>query len=385
MRKTHFFITALLMCISVSLSAQSVYVIHGTVPNNISNSAKVTLYENSYRNPQGSKKLNESRIENGRFLFQGEIDQPVMANLRVAGMGTNFILEPGEIFIDFQDEFDITVSGTPLNNDFFQKVTSLWLQTRREMTLLDKNRKEEKEAQTWTQEKEIAYMKASNNTPMLQWSNNQKVFMEKHMDYPGIVSDYITTFVQDTVLQKKYLSRMPENYVANMKPEIEERNARMAAAIQRFQENPKFLPENIPDNVIVGQKFVDITGKTPTGDEEKLSELLKGNKLTVLNFWASWCGSCLAEIPFMNTIQEEFGNRGVQILGISTDQSESAWKKAMEKHKMPWPHILSNEAGITYYVLSIPYTILIDENGIIVARKLQGSQLRNKIIELLGE
>lgn len=388
MKKTHLFLTAFLMLLPLALFANNTYVIRGTVPNDVQDSATVTLTEKSYRKDSrsGSFTLAKTITKNGRFAFEGKVDEPVMAAVTVAGMMVDLILEPGEITIDFQSKFDATVSGTPINDEFFQKVTSLFFQTTREMTSLDKKKDEEVRTKIWTKEKEREYKKSQDKTPMSQWHKNRKDFMKKYADYPGIVSNYIvSTYIVDSVVANKYLSKMPDNYAINMQPKIEAEIKRTEDIWREFEAGPaQPLPENVPENVSVGKRFTDIIGKNPQGNDIRLSELLAGHKLTILDFWASWCGPCLKEMPFMNTIQEEFGNKGVQIVGISSDISESAWKTAMEKHKMPWSHMLSKEAGTTYYVLTIPYTIIIDENGIIVARNLRGVHLKNKIIELLG-
>ena len=115
---------------------------------------------------------------------------------------------------------------------------------------------------------------------------------------------------------------------------------------------------------------------------------LKG-KYTLIDFWASWCTPCILQIPDLKAAYTEFHDKGFEIIGVSIDNRESRWKKAIQKHNMPWPHIsdlkgYGSAAATDYNVTFIPFNVLIDKDGKIVAKNLHSKSLRKKLVELLN-
>lgn len=134
----------------------------------------------------------------------------------------------------------------------------------------------------------------------------------------------------------------------------------------------------------VGKNFTDFTVPGMDGKEIKLSEIVKNNKLTLVDFWASWCGPCRAEMPKVTEIYKKYHEKGLEILGVSFDEDVNAWKKAVQEMNMTWPQgselkSWNNEAAQIYGVQGIPYTLLINQEGIIVAKELRGEDLENFI------
>lgn len=138
----------------------------------------------------------------------------------------------------------------------------------------------------------------------------------------------------------------------------------------------------------VGDKFTDFKLSTPDGGEKSLSELVEGHKLTLVDFWASWCGPCRMEMPNVVKAYSEYKDKGLQIVGVSFDENMTSWKDAISKLKMTWPQLSDLKgwdcaAGRIYEINSIPSTMLIDENGKIIAKDLRGEELIQKIGEIL--
>lgn len=135
----------------------------------------------------------------------------------------------------------------------------------------------------------------------------------------------------------------------------------------------------------IGQPFIDFTLMTKDNTEVVLSEIIPQNKLTLVDFWASWCGPCRKENPVVKAAYEQFHELGFDVIGISVDQDEAAWLKAVEDDQLPWTHVRDTEhkASEDYMIYYIPSNFLFDQDGIMVAKGLRGDDLTAKLEELL--
>jgi thiol-disulfide isomerase/thioredoxin len=111
-------------------------------------------------------------------------------------------------------------------------------------------------------------------------------------------------------------------------------------------------------------------------------------KVTIIDFWASWCKPCRLENPNVLRIYNEFHSKGLNIIGVSLDKDAASWKEAIQLDKLPWNHVSNlkeweEPIAKTYGVRGIPATFILDANGKIVAKDLRGEQLKAKIQELL--
>ena len=138
--------------------------------------------------------------------------------------------------------------------------------------------------------------------------------------------------------------------------------------------------------VKVGSPAPDFKGKSPEGKEVSLKESL--GKVTIIDFWASWCGPCRAENPSVVALYNEFHVKGLNIVGVSLDEKADKWKEAIAKDKITWTQI-SNLKGFEdpiarqYNVNEIPSTYILDEKGVVIAVNLRGDELKKKIASLL--
>ncbi|WP_020570020.1 TlpA family protein disulfide reductase [Neolewinella persica] len=128
-------------------------------------------------------------------------------------------------------------------------------------------------------------------------------------------------------------------------------------------------------------------GPNPEGETISL-ESLRG-KVVLLDFWASWCGPCRRENPNVVKLYDKYKEKGFEILGVSLDKTKDRWVKAIADDKLTWLHISDlkgwqSEYGRLYGVSSIPQTVLLDEEGKIIARNLRGAALEQKLADIFS-
>ncbi|WP_418982698.1 thioredoxin-like domain-containing protein [Alistipes sp.] len=142
----------------------------------------------------------------------------------------------------------------------------------------------------------------------------------------------------------------------------------------------------------VGQPYMDIIQNNADGEAVSLKSVVENpaNKYTLVDFWASWCGPCMGEVPHLKKTYDEFHKKGFEIYGVSFDKDREAWLGAIDQNGMGWVHVselngFDNQAAKEYAVQGIPSNFLIDAQGVIVASNLRGEALYEKINELLGK
>ena len=144
----------------------------------------------------------------------------------------------------------------------------------------------------------------------------------------------------------------------------------------------------INKNPQVGDHFVDFEQTNIHGEKIKFSDIM--GKYTLIEFWASWCGPCLGEIPYLLKEYEKYKDQGFKIIGVSLDQDKNNWINAIGRNNLSWENVSDlkgseNEVGLIYGINGIPDNFLIDEDGIIIARKLRVHFLEDKLNELFKE
>ena len=146
----------------------------------------------------------------------------------------------------------------------------------------------------------------------------------------------------------------------------------------------KFIENNM--RIEIGQPFMDFTLQTADGKDVNLAEIIKNNQLTLVDFWASWCGPCRHENPVVKAAYEKYHELGLEIVGVSVDKNEAKWLEAVEEDALPYIQVRDVEGDVAndYAVVYIPCNYLYDQNGVMVAKGLRGEELEAKLAEVLN-
>ena len=140
----------------------------------------------------------------------------------------------------------------------------------------------------------------------------------------------------------------------------------------------------------VGRKFPEIEVCSIAGDSLTLKDW--GGSVYGIDFWASWCGPCRGEIPHLRHVYDVYGkgNDGLNMISVSIDERDKDWKKALQEEGMKWIQLNDNKGWsgdvvTKYKVNGVPFCLILDKEGKIIAREVRGSELDIVLIDHLGD
>jgi thiol-disulfide isomerase/thioredoxin len=137
-----------------------------------------------------------------------------------------------------------------------------------------------------------------------------------------------------------------------------------------------------------GMPAAEIALPSVNGDTLRLSSL-KG-KVVLIDFWASWCGPCRSSNRSLVKLYSKYKSKGFEILGISLDESDDAWKKAIAKDKISWLQVIDHggweaKTAANWNIMALPTSYLMDKDGRLIAMDLDKKQLESALKELLDK
>lgn len=367
MKKTTIII---LLLLPILAAAQKSYTIAGSIAG-LSEPAKAYL---SYG--QGDKAFQDStEIRKGKFQFKGSVAEPVQAFLTVKrgepGASENardyvsFYIENTKISIAAADSIKhATIKGSVADRD---------------------NRELEAAIRPLT-DTILRIMKAYEGQQRSETSLRA-----------GDTVRRLVVAIKD--IRLKFVERNPNSFVAlstynlhvldkNFDPET------MEPLFYQFSDDLKSSPlgqqtfekmESVKRNQS-GAQATDFTQEDLEGNPFQLSSLR--GKYVLVDFWASWCAPCRAENPHLVKAYQELKDKNFEIVGVSLDQHRESWLGAIETDGLPWIHISDlqgwkNAVATLYGINSVPQNLLIDPQGVIVAKNLRGDDLTKKLKELI--
>lgn len=388
MKKILFLLTASVAIISCSKVKDGEYLITGTATG-IEN-GKTIILQGQDPTTKMAVSLDTVKVENGKFEIKGKVTEPAFHTLILQGANgpIPFILETGEIniAIDKDSIHKSKVSGTYNNEEYVKFNEDL---TKTQKSLVDFQKKNTQKMQQAQQAQDTAtingLMKQYMTLQTEVQANSKKKYLAYAESHPKayISALIIQSMVADPTADIKKTESLYNALDESLK------NSTPGKEIKAKLGQAK-MPAVGASAAPVGSPNwrADFSAPNPEGKVVSLKQSL--GKVTIVDFWASWCGPCRKENPNVVAIYKELHSKGLNIVGVSLDKEAAAWKEAIAKDGLAWTQVSNlkfweEPIAKQYGVESIPATFILDASGKVVAQDLRGPELKAKILELLAK
>jgi len=381
MKKVFLLLSAVSILISCNKAGENEYIVTGTIKG-IADGKSVTLEVQDETTGQ-LKPIDTVKIEKGKFTFKGSAKEPEMHLIQVEAVKGKvpFILENGDIEMEInKDSVNITkVSGT-YNNDELTAYKENGMKIQKKMMKFQQDNMAKMNAAQQKQDTIVM------NSLRKEYGKFQEEFAKQSDDYVNthpkafisalIIEGMFNQMAPDADKIKKYYNALDKSvkdtkHGKSIKTKLDQLTKPVAAAVPAVE---------------IGTQAPDFSAPTPNGKAVSLKESL--GKVTVVDFWASWCKPCRQENPNMVALYKEFHAKGLNIVGVSLDNDAAKWKEAIATDKLTWTQIsnlkeMQDPIAQAYSINAIPSTFILDASGKVIAKNLRGAELKAKIKELL--
>lgn len=303
------------------------YVINGTVENMLDGA----IYLKSFRNKMFFD-VDTAEIKNGKFTFEGEVDQPLLY-----GLATENMNYPLQLFLE-NTRMDVTIGN---------------------------------DGET------IAVQNSPVNTV---FQENKTKVNGKGFNIDSLVSKYPDSPAAAFYLYRYFTYQLPLD-------QLKATRAKLAPALQSspYVKDLDGIIKQL-ENVQIGKTAPEFSLPDTAGVSVSLADFR--GKYVLLDFWASWCPPCRRENPNVVKAFQDYKDKNFTIIGISLDNNKDKWMKAIADDKLTWTHLSDlkywdSEIPALYGVRGIPANVLLDPNGVIIAKNITGEELHNTLKEVI--
>lgn len=352
----------------ISCNDKTAFRINGTIEGvKVDNATYVYLaeFDGTYKT---TTRVDSTIVWDGKFSLMGRQAEPIVGIVEIPNknISTWVVIEPGNIkvLIDSIDAIGSTVSGTDLNDKY---------------------------AELSKQEKEInkqlkpLYSKIKAETDIAEKRKLMFEAEELEVKY----KESLSSFLNENLTNGLGATLFARNYYMFGEEELKNMLSQIPAS---YQEAERYVTIKsnmaLQANTNKGNKFIDIKGVSPEGEEVALSDYAGKGKVVLVDFWASWCPPCIMDMPFLVDAYAKYKGKGFEIVGVSIDHENDKWKSRIEELNITWPQVSDlkgwkSELSKPYAVSSIPHTVLIDKDGTIIDKKISGAKIDAILDELL--
>ncbi len=309
-------------------------------------------------------------VKDGKFSLEGEVDSVQLAmiySLSKQDINAPFFLEPGSIAISLSATPGASrVGGTRCNSEWQtlnDSVMSIGKEINRIAEHIYGNAISAEE-----QEKGMQQIDRLNE----RFAKLVVKTAEKNIknEFGYFLLTYYPEELIDNSNRLKLIEQLPEKM-------------RSRKAIKDMQEQISKTAKTAAGNIL--PRFSQTTAD---GEELDIMSEVSKNKITIIDFWASWCGPCRQEMPFMLDLYHQYKDQGLGIVGISLDEDRDSWLQAIGALKLEWPQMSdlkgwNNAVAQMFNITSIPHTIVVDQKGKILQHGLRGEALKIFVEEQL--
>lgn len=308
-------------------------------------------------------------VKDGKFTFNGETDSTYLCMVYsdlFNEINTPFFIEPGTITIHLTDRPGGSRVGGTKCNDGWQELNDSVMVIGREINRIA----EHIYGRTITREEQEKGMEQIEKL-------NQRfagiVVKTTEKNIKNEFGFFLLTYYPEKLINNETRARLIQQLPDDMqqRPIIQS----MKKALSHISKTAK------------GATIPDFSRPTLDGTELNIMSEVRKNKVTLINFWASYCGACRQEMPFLVKMYNNYKDKGFGVVGISTDINKENWERACKQLNMPWPQMCDEKNPKTissmFNVRKIPHNIVVDSQGKILQRGLRGKALEQFVASQL--